>query len=257
MIRRNIIKEIIQTKPYITLAELEKKFPDVSSMTLRRDIDYFERQGDVIKVRGGARSMKFIKTSMEDSFENRTMNNIDAKNLICKKALEFMEIGRSIFFDSGTTMMLFSDMIDDERYTITTTAPNIAIKLLKNNNIIVNLVGGMVNRDNISISGTQAINFLSSINIDIAFIVPSGYSQKNGFTCGNYNECEIKKLIISKARRKIILFDSQKIGKSLPYTFANIEDADVIITDADKSEDILKESEKNKFGDRIIYMDQI
>ena len=60
--RRNAIHQLFQSKPFITLHELEEMFPEVSSMTLRRDIEYFERQGEAIKVRGGARSMKFIQT---------------------------------------------------------------------------------------------------------------------------------------------------------------------------------------------------
>ena len=82
--RRAIIKELLTEKPFISLKELEESFPDVSSVTLRRDIEYFEKQGDAIKVRGGARSMKFITTSMEDSFHQRMNENMTAKERIAK-----------------------------------------------------------------------------------------------------------------------------------------------------------------------------
>ncbi|MHC1694737.1 MAG: DeoR/GlpR family DNA-binding transcription regulator [Eubacteriales bacterium] len=229
--RRAIIKEILMSKPFITLKELEKLFPDVSSMTLRRDIEFFEKQGDVIKVRGGARSMKFITTTMEDSYTSRTNENILAKTKISEKAMSFIETGRSIFIDSGTTMMRLASLIPDERLTIITTGPNIALELVKKTNVIVYLVGGMLNRENISVSGTQAINFLEDINIDIAFLVPSGLSVKNGFTSGNFSECELKKYIMEKARMKILMMDSSKLDKSLPYTFSNLSDADILITD--------------------------
>ena len=98
----------------------------------------------------------------------------------------------------------------------------------------------MVNRDNISVSGTPALEFLDSINIDIAFIVPSGMSGKNGLTSGNYTECELKKLVVQKARRVIALMDTSKLDKSLPYTFCSIEDLDTIITDAQLPEDIMR-----------------
>ena len=51
-LRRNKIRELLQAKPFISLHDLEAMFPDVSSMTLRRDIEYFEKQGEAIKVRG-------------------------------------------------------------------------------------------------------------------------------------------------------------------------------------------------------------
>ena len=202
-------------------------------MTLRRDIEYFESQGECIKVRGGARSMKFITTSLEESFNLRLHANSAAKEAIAACAAEMIEPGRSIFLDSGTTVLKLVNAINDERLTITTSGPNVALELLKKNMPIVNIVGGMINRDNISVSGTQAIRYMEDINIDIAFLTPSGLTVENGFTCGNYSEGEFKQLIIKKARRVVLLMDSSKIDKSLPYTFADIGDVDAIITNRD------------------------
>ncbi|GHU36395.1 DeoR family transcriptional regulator [Clostridia bacterium] len=250
--RRGVVREIIQSKPFISLTELEERFPEVSSMTIRRDIDYFEKQGEAIKVRGGARSMKFIKTTMEDAYVNRATENVDAKLRICEKAFEFLEGGRSTFFDSGTTIMKLADLVRDEYFNITTTAPNVAIKLLRNSSVVVYLVGGMVGKDNISISGTPALEYLRSVNIDTAFMVPSGFSLENGFTSGNYGECEVKKLIIEKARRKIMLMDNSKIDRILPYTFAGLDKIDIIITDKEPSEKIAEAAKLAQTGILVV-----
>ena len=229
--RRKMIKHLLYSKPFVSLKELVELFPDVSSMTIRRDIDHFEKQGEAIKVRGGARSMKFITTSMEEEFPRRMQKNIPAKETLAKKAVDLLETGRSIFLDSGSTMMIMASLLPEERLTITTTGPNIAMELLNKKKTIVNLVGGMLNRDNISVSGTQALRFLDDINIDIAFIVPSGASAQTGLTCGNYNDCELKKLVIKKARKVVVLMDASKTDKSLPYTFSDFSDIDCIISD--------------------------
>jgi DeoR family fructose operon transcriptional repressor len=236
--RRTIIKELLSEKPFISLKELEESFPDVSSMTLRRDIEYFEKQGEAIKVRGGARSMKFITTSMEDSFHQRMNENMNAKERIAKRAIELIETGRSLFLDSGTTVLKLASLLPDERHAITTTGPNIALELIKKNQPIVNLVGGMINRENVSISGNQALKFLADINIDIAFLVPSGLSLKDGFTSGNYSECELKRMVVEKARRVVILMDKSKINRCLPFTFSQLENIHTIVTDDDLPEDI-------------------
>jgi len=228
--RRKKIKELLNSKPFVSLKELFELFPDVSSMTVRRDIDYFEQQGEAIKVRGGARSMKFITTSMEEEFPRRMHKNIQAKEALARKAIDMLETGRSIFLDSGTTMLRMASMLPEERLTITTTGPNIALELLHKKQTIVNIVGGMLNRDNISVSGTQALRFLEDINIDIAFIVPSGASAQTGLTCGNYSECELKRMIVEKARKIIVLLDTSKLDRSLPYTFCDLEEVHSIIT---------------------------
>ncbi len=251
--RRAAIKEMLQNKPFVSLHELIKTFPDVSSMTLRRDIEYFEKQGEAIKVRGGARSMKFITTSMEDAFNLRLNENTNAKEKIARCALNMIETGRSMFFDSGTTMLRMAELLPDERLTITTTGPNIALALLNKSLPLINIVGGMVNRDNISVSGSPALNFLESINIDIAFIVPSGMSGKNGLTSGNYIECELKKLVVQKARRVIALMDTSKLDKSLPYTFCSIDELNTIITDAPLPQDIMSQAEAAGVKVKIAY----
>ncbi len=242
--RRKIIKEMLYSKPFVSLKELTELFPNVSSMTIRRDIDFFDQQGEAIKVRGGARSMKFITTSMEEEFPSRMQKNILAKELLAKRAIDMIETGRSIFLDSGTTMLMMASLLPEERLTITTTGPNIALELLNKKQTIVNLVGGMLNRDNISVSGAQAMRFLNDINIDTAFIVPSGASAQTGFSCGNYGECELKKFVVEKARRAIVLLDVAKLDKSLPYTFCDIKEVNTIITNGPLGEEFDKAAEE-------------
>jgi DeoR/GlpR family transcriptional regulator of sugar metabolism len=184
--------------------------------------------------------MKFITTSMEDTFNLRLSENPDAKEKVALAAIELIETGRSLFIDSGTTMLKLASLLPDERLTVTTTGPNIALELVKKNQPIVNIVGGMLNRDNISVSGNQALRQINDINIDIAFIVPSGISAQNGLTSGNYSECELKKLVVEKARKVIVLMDNSKLDKILPYTFADLTEVDTIITDKPLPDDISK-----------------
>ncbi len=242
LVRRNAIRELFQSKPFVTLRELEEMFPNVSSMTLRRDIEYFEKQGEAIKVRGGARSMKFITPSMEDAFSLRLHSNSFAKEKIAQEALRFIETGRSIFLDSGTTVLRLASILPNSRLTVTTTGLNVALELMKKDLPIVNIVGGMINRDNVTVSGNQAIQFLDGINIDVAFIVPSGVSSEDGFTCGNYNDCELKKLVLEKARKVVVLMDTSKTDKSLPYTFGSFDDVDCIISDSELPSDVAEKA---------------
>ncbi len=228
--RREQIRSLLLSKPFISLKELEEMFPDVSGMTLRRDIEYFEREHEAIKVRGGARSMKFITTQTDDSITARMKENIHSKDSITARAAEFLETGRSIFIDSGSTLQRIVPYVPNDRFTFTTTDPVSALELCKIGLPIVNVVGGRLDRDNQTITGLQATRFLSDINIDIALLSPSGLSARSGFTVGNYSECELKRIVVEKARLVIILMDSSKIDKSLPYTFGTFENIDVLIT---------------------------
>ncbi len=239
-IRRKAIRELLAEKPFVSLAELQAMFPDVTGMTIRRDINYLEKTGEVIKVRGGAKSMKFIRTSMEDEFGKRLSENPEGKSLIAEAAAAQIAESRSIFLDSGTTALRLAAVIPDSPIVVTTTSPHVALELAKKQKVMINLVGGMINHDNLSVSGMQALRFIDDINIDLAFIVPSGCSPTSGFTCGNYSECELKKHIVERARRVIMLMDHDKLERCLPYTFCQPRDISALITDNPLPEDYRK-----------------
>ncbi len=234
--RRQIIRKILQSKPFVSLKELEEYFPDVTSMTLRRDIEYFEQQGELIKVRNGARSMKFIASTADEKYNHRERENEEIKRVLANKACVYLEKGKTIFFDSGSTIMQLAAVMPDSILNIVTPGPNVALKLLEKNLPIVNLIGGIVNRDSISVTGDMSIQALGSITIDIAFLVPSGYSADGSFTCGNFSEAELKNYVAKNARKVIMLMDASKYEKTLPYKFCDMSDVDIIITDADLSQ---------------------
>ena len=230
--RRERIRALFAAKPFVSIKELEAMFPAVSGMTLRRDIEYFEQQGDAIKVRGGARSTKFITVSTDDAITTRMQENVESKEKIARRAASLLETGRSIFIDSGSTLQRIVPYVPNERFTFTTTNPMAALELCKIGLPIVNIVGGKLDRDYQTVTGMHAMHFLSDINIDIAFLSPSGLSLKSGFTGGNYSECELKRVVVEKARLVVILLDGSKFDKSLPYTFCHLDQVHVIITDS-------------------------
>ncbi len=244
--RREILRTHLHSKPFTTYSELEVLFPDVSGMTIRRDIDYFESIGEVIKVRSGARSMKYITTSFEAPFSHRASQNIRSKRRIAKFAAGIIEAGRSVFIDSGTTALELASFLPDERHNITTTSPSVALSLMDHRKSMVYLVGGLLHPESLSVSGLPAISYINEINIDLAILTPSGFSLKDGFTCGNYGECELKRLVVSKARSVIILADINKLDRSLPYTFCSLDQVHDLVLDAPLPEDFTREAEQKK-----------
>lgn len=229
--RRDKIEEMIGAKAFVSIRELKELFPDISEMTLRRDISYFEEEGKIVRVRGGFRSKRSLYKIGSTEAHIRDALNIESKYEISLTAESFLESGTSIFIDSGSTMRIFAKHIPILRFSITTTDPAVALKLSENSLAAVNIVGGRLDFNKKTVTGLQASGFLSGINIDTAFLSASAFNEASGFSVAGYNECELKKIVISKARRVIMLIDSSKYGKELPYTFGLIDDADIIITD--------------------------
>lgn len=240
--RREWVRQQLMQKPFISYDELFSQFPGVSQMTLRRDIDYLEKTGQAIKVRGGARSARFLSDTVDDPYFSRMQENVDSKKKIAAVAARFLEVGRSIFFDSGSTLQQMIPFVPDERFVFTTTSPAAAIELSRIGKPVVNLVGGWLDRDYQAVSGMQAVRYLDDVNIDIAFLSPSGLSVQSGFTGGNYNECQLKKAVADKAWLVVMLMDLSKADKSLPYTFCRLEQVQVLICDGKLPDPLMQQA---------------
>ncbi len=238
--RRETIRAIFNSQPFTSYKELEARFPELSSMTIRRDVDYFQNKGEVVKVRGGARSVKFMMTSMDDTFDKRRSENIMAKRKIAVVALNYITAGKKIFFDAGTTVMALASALPEKRLNITTNCPHVAFELLKHQDVVINIIGGTLNRTDLSLSGTQANKYIDSCDFDVAFIAPTGFSEFNGFTTGNWSECDVKRHVVKKSQKVVVLLDSSKFNKSMPYTFANLEDISTIICDSRPPERVME-----------------
>lgn len=231
--RKELIEQRLDSTGSVTLKELTVLFPDVSSMTLRRDLIQLEEAGIAIRIKGGAikDNNSHGHLGEESAYELRENKNIEAKKIIATKAMTFLETGRAIYLDAGSTIMTFAKLLPDHEYSFVTSGINTATSLLQKEHPSVILLGGYANRNTLSLSGPLSKNILESINIDIAYISASGYTRDNHFTVSNIYEAELKKYIISKAKKVIVLIDSTKIGNSLPYTFAQTSEIDYLITE--------------------------
>ncbi|MBE5760047.1 MAG: DeoR/GlpR transcriptional regulator [Clostridiales bacterium] len=238
--RREIIKDLFRRKGEVKLRELEEIFPNCSSMTLRRDIKELEDEGLVKRTRGGAIAMSSLMLVTEDMYQDRASFNTTAKLSIAKHAAQFFEPGCSMFIDAGSTLMYLTRELPDEYCSIMTSGVNIALELLKKKNPVVTMIGGQLNRNTISVAGINSMDFIRSINIDIAFMGSSAMTLESGFTCGTYTDCGVKREVITRARKRVVLMDSSKFGKSMTFTYANISDIDVFITDKGFPQDALE-----------------
>ena len=235
------IKKLIDEKGRISLNELALRFPDVSTMTLRRDLLALESDGTLIRVRGGAVSVKELNKNVEDMYSQRAISNTELKKEIATKAIEYAERGHSIFIDSGSTTLFFAKELPDLNYYVTTNGINIAFELSRKSMPVVNMIGGVISKSNLSASGSLSQMFLDNVNVDIAFMACSGFTPRNGFMCGHMNENEFKANVIKKARRRVMLMDTTKLNRSMPFTFANLNDIDVLITDSSLPEEVKAE----------------
>ncbi len=243
-LRREHIKKYIQEKGTVTVKEISALFPEISLMTVHRDLEKLEAEGAILRTRGGATLPTSGSSPVEAKLEARMQTNMKAKREMAKKALQLIEPGSAVFLDAGTSNMALAQALPDIDMNIFTTGPNIAMELERLVIPTIHMCGGTLNRFNQAVSGQSTLQMLEQINIAVAFLGVSGYTDQGGFTCGKEDEMLVKRLMMKKAGKKVILMDSTKCGKILPYTFGNIEDADYIVSDGGLPQEFLSRAEQ-------------
>ena len=227
-IRQDRIKAYIESNNVVTIRQLQELFPQVSLMTIHRDLDALSAEGSIVKFRGGARA---VRHAGDPEFNVRMLENNGGKLTIARKALQLLQPHTSVFLDASTTNLALVQAMPDINVNIFTTGPSIAVELCRLNNPVVTLCCGTINRKNLAVSGQNTLQMLEKINIDLAFIGVSGCSVDAGFTCGTEGDMLVKKLMIEKARRSVIMCGKEKFRCLMPYTFATLRDVDYVVCD--------------------------
>ncbi|MBE7088525.1 MAG: DeoR/GlpR transcriptional regulator [Clostridiales bacterium] len=225
------IAEILDKRGKMSLEQLEEVFPNVSQMTLRRDLFQLEEDGRIIRIRGGAMSVKEVQKVSGEAYIKKTTINTDAKLVIAQKAATLIDEGTSLFIDGGTTAMYLSKEMPDINCNIFTNGIAVAMELAQKKNVNITVVGGQLMKDNLSTSSPAAKEYFALTNFEIAIVSATAFTPEHGFSCSSQIEADLLKRVFKKARHVYMMLDSSKIGKINPYTFAHIEDINVLITD--------------------------
>lgn len=227
-IRQEAMRQYIEEKNVVSIKQLQALFPEVSLMTIHRDLDALEKKGIAVKFRGGAKS---VRHAGDVEFHERMQTNNSGKSLIAQKALNMLQPHTSVFLDASTTNLALAKVLPDIDLNIFTTGPSIALELCRLHNPVVTVCCGKMNRKNLALSGQNTLQMLENINIDMAFIGVSGCSVDAGFTCGTEADMLVKRMVIKKARTSVLMCGKDKLSCLMPYTFATFEDVDYLLSD--------------------------
>lgn len=239
------ITSILKEHKFVNYQELSNHL-NVSTMTIRRDLNVMEQQHIVKLIPGGALYNEDIPN--DDSYTLNTEKNYNkkAKMDISHRAILLIEENDSIVIDSGTTTEYLANFLpEDKNLTVLCYTLNIFQALARKKNITKILAGGEYFENNMLFQSTEGLSQIQNFRSTKAFIGATGFSKKLGITCSNRGEPEIKQSVMNSTMEKILLLDSSKFELVRPCYFAEVNDFDLIITDSNiPSEyvDCIKES---------------
>jgi len=228
--RREKIIEMLKEDGSAKVSSLAKLFK-VTEVTIRQDLEKLDKNGQVVREHGGV----FLK-NMSDQVKNFSLlnqDNLDKKEVIALKCLEFIESGDTIILDSGsTTTEIAKKLKGFKNLTVITNALNIAIILGAEPHIEVVMTGGEFKPPTLSLTGQKAADFFSGLYVQKLFLATAGLSLRAGLTYPSISDLVVKKAMIDAADTTYLVADSTKFGKSSFASLGALSLIDSIITDA-------------------------
>ena len=213
-----------------TISELSKIL-FVSEPTVRRDILSMKKDELVECVRGRVR----LKTSSPDKripLFVRDFRNNEPKQKIAEKAAALVKDGMVIMLDASTTACCIVPYLAVFHNLFVITSGARTAIALASVGIRTVCTGGELALESLSYIGGDAMRTLSGYTADIAFFSCSGLSDGGLATDNSISENDMRKIMMSRAKKSYLLCDSSKYGKVDLNIICDIKNIDGVIMDS-------------------------
>lgn len=241
--RRQAMADLVARRGRLSVNELADAY-EVTTETVRRDLTILERAGIIRRVHGGAVPAEAL-TLLETAVGERDLAQADQKDRIAKAAVDLLPpSGGSILLDAGTTTSRLATLLPrDLKLSVVTNAVPIAARLAGAPGVELHLLPGRVRRTTQAAVGEETVAALSLLRLDVAFVGTNGIDLDQGLTTPDHSEAAAKRAMVRAGRQVVVLADSSKIGQEHNVRFADLDDVDVLVTDAGADEVTVKSIE--------------
>jgi DeoR family fructose operon transcriptional repressor len=230
--RRAAILSMLERNSSVQVAEVADAL-GVSRVTARADLDALARDGKLRRTHGGAVSLsRTLTVSIQDL---RVNVNVEAKRAIARVAATLVEPGQAVLVDTGTTgLELVRALGERGEVTIVTADLTIADYVDRSMpSAEVVLLGGALRKGHRYTSGAVAVQALSMLRPDVAFVCPTAFAPGRGFMTGYEGMAELKRAFLACAGKTCVLMDASKVGARGLFFFGDVGDVDVIVMEKD------------------------
>jgi DeoR/GlpR family transcriptional regulator of sugar metabolism len=208
---------------------------EVSEDTIRRDLQELAEEGKLIKVHGGA-----LANSFHFTIESKNVYNLSAKQIIAKKAIDFIKDGMLIVISGGTTMRELVKLLPPQlNATFVTANVPIALELLDHPNVEVIFLGNKLLKSAQMAVGAEVVQRLSQIRADLCLLGTNSIDPIYGITDLEWEIIEVKKSMIACSKKVISLAISEKLNTIQHLQVCTLDKIDVLITELEPIDDKL------------------
>lgn len=248
--RQERMRGLLEKHSTMTVSSLAELL-QCTMMTVRRDIDEMEKQGLVQKVHGGVVLNK--ANEMQPSYMLRVNQNIEEKQRIGAEGAKWIQDGKCVFFDGGTTPYYVAKSLPASlSFTAISNSLTTAKELCFLPNVNVIMLGGELYKTAFSTNNSIAVEIASRFRADLAFISTRSIVLPDGIFESALSLIEIKQKIVQCSNRVILVADHTKFLDTALCLSVPLSDIDHIITDSGVPGEYLKKLDDIGIGYTVV-----
>lgn len=226
--RQREILALVRQQGFVAVEALTQHF-DVTSQTVRRDVNALCRAGLLRRYHGGAG----LPSSVEnDAYTARKVLCQAEKRRIAQAVASQVPNQASLFITLGTTTEeVAKALMDHHGLRVITNNLNVATILSANASCEVIVAGGVVRHRDRGITGEPTIDFMNQFKVDFAVMGISGIDQDGTLLEFDYREVRVLQTIMANARTVYLAADHTKFGRNAMVRLGHLSQVDALFTD--------------------------
>ena len=200
----------------------------VSPLTIRRDLDVLERAGAIVRTLGGCLGLGRNQNAV---YQKRVATQFELKQAIGRAAAREVHSGDTLLINDGsTTFHLASCLGGCGPITVYTNSVAMIGEFSRFENVRLFLLGGEYHRDLFYLGGGLMAGVLETVRADTVFLGADGVDARGHCLALNPDVARDARMMLRRARRKILLADVTKVGNRAGAVYGALPDFDLWIT---------------------------
>lgn len=226
--RRRRVLELVNRQGFASLSALARAI-DVSESTVRRDLEYWDKQGLVKRTHGGAVCVGDGQPL--PAFDERSSRQAQEKRQVARAATARIRDGDSVLLDGGTTTLEVARLLVGRPVQVVTNSLPIAQLLASNHETDLVMLGGYVYPRTGVALGPLTIQMMEDVHVHQAFLSVSGITAKGLFN-SNLLLVETERAMMRGAEETVVVADHTKVGRQALAFLCELSAVSTLIVDA-------------------------
>jgi DeoR family fructose operon transcriptional repressor len=229
--RRHEILSLVESEGFVSLQILSNR-TGVSESTVRRDLEYLEKIGQIRRTRGGAAYVGESITPLDE----RAGQAFPEKQAVGRAAAALVQGGEAILLDGGTTTLEVARNLTGKSLQVVTNSIPVVNLLATQPQIELVVIGGYLYPKTGVALGPLAMEALSQIHVRRLFMSVGGITEK-GLYNSNALLADTERSMLAAAEEVVVVADSGKFGHSALAHLCPLSRVHRVVVDAGISEE--------------------